>query len=192
MRASGTFKLATAFKIFDVIHAITTTHEAITAITREVVEDFRADGVVYLELRTTPKVSEDIVAWGESVPTLFSPTPPSSPEPPRAWHDQEILRPGGDPGPPPEQRTGGPAGRVLSILPRHRRWRRAGGEGLRRGGYWTWLASAAAIHPCQTAAQHRSEGGARGSVADGQGIISFVLCSINVILHALLCLCCTR
>ena len=53
---SGSFNLATAFKLFDVIHTITTTHEAITAITQRVVEDFREDGVVYLELRTTPKV----------------------------------------------------------------------------------------------------------------------------------------
>jgi adenosine deaminase len=55
MRA-GDRTLAECFKLFDVIHRITTDHDVITRITREVVEDFAADNVRYLELRTTPKV----------------------------------------------------------------------------------------------------------------------------------------
>ncbi|KAL4854539.1 Adenosine deaminase-like protein [Chlorella vulgaris] len=43
------------FKLFDVIHQITTTCAAITRIAREVLEDMVADNVVYAELRTTPK-----------------------------------------------------------------------------------------------------------------------------------------
>ncbi|XP_052183598.1 N6-mAMP deaminase isoform X2 [Diospyros lotus] len=43
------------FKLFDLIHIVTTDHTIVTRITREVVEDFAADNVVYLELRTTPK-----------------------------------------------------------------------------------------------------------------------------------------
>ncbi len=42
--------------LFGIIHRITTTHEAITQITREVVQDFSEDGCTYVELRTTPKV----------------------------------------------------------------------------------------------------------------------------------------
>lgn len=72
------------FKLFDLIHIITTDHKTVARITKEVraqrylgvfvlshtfyplmyyssscgqvIEDFAADNVVYLELRTTPKV----------------------------------------------------------------------------------------------------------------------------------------
>ncbi|KAG6383003.1 hypothetical protein SASPL_157261 [Salvia splendens] len=43
------------FKMFDLIHIITTDHKTVARITKEVIEDFAADNVVYLELRTTPK-----------------------------------------------------------------------------------------------------------------------------------------
>ncbi len=43
--------------MFSVIHQVTTDHAILTRITREVIEDFAADNVQYLELRTTPKVS---------------------------------------------------------------------------------------------------------------------------------------
>ncbi|XP_024528011.1 adenosine deaminase-like protein [Selaginella moellendorffii] len=47
--------LQECFKLFDVIHVLTTDHSFITRITKEVIEDFAAENVVYLELRTTPK-----------------------------------------------------------------------------------------------------------------------------------------
>lgn len=47
--------LPECFALFDLIHSITTTHAAIQRIVTEVIEDFEADGCVYLELRTTPK-----------------------------------------------------------------------------------------------------------------------------------------
>lgn len=47
--------LAECFQLFDVLHRLTTTHETITRITREVIVDFANDNVTYLELRTTPK-----------------------------------------------------------------------------------------------------------------------------------------
>ncbi|XP_073308051.1 N6-mAMP deaminase [Primulina huaijiensis] len=47
--------LSEVFKMFDLIHILTTDHKTVTRITKEVIEDFAADNVVYLELRTTPK-----------------------------------------------------------------------------------------------------------------------------------------
>ncbi|KAL0353240.1 UNVERIFIED_CONTAM: N6-mAMP deaminase [Sesamum angustifolium] len=47
--------LSEVFKLFDVIHILTTDHKTVTRISKEVIEDFAADNVVYLELRTTPK-----------------------------------------------------------------------------------------------------------------------------------------
>ncbi|KAL8151195.1 hypothetical protein V2J09_021003 [Rumex salicifolius] len=48
------------FRLFDLIHIITTDHKTVTRITKEVLEDFAADNVVYLELRTTPKRNDKI------------------------------------------------------------------------------------------------------------------------------------
>ena len=56
----GERSLADCFALFDVIHALTTRHEVVTRVTREAVEDFADDGVLYLELRTTPKARPPI------------------------------------------------------------------------------------------------------------------------------------
>lgn len=53
--SKGDKTLAECFNLFALIHQLTTDHGTITRIAREVVEDFAADNVVYLELRTTPK-----------------------------------------------------------------------------------------------------------------------------------------
>ncbi|VFQ88954.1 unnamed protein product [Cuscuta campestris] len=47
--------ISESLKLFELIHLLTTNHKTITRITKEVVEDFAAENVVYLELRTTPK-----------------------------------------------------------------------------------------------------------------------------------------
>lgn len=47
--------LAGCMKVFEAVKQFTNSHEVVTRITREVVEDFEEDGVVYLELRSTPK-----------------------------------------------------------------------------------------------------------------------------------------
>lgn len=52
--------LAECFKLFDMIHLLTTDHKIITRISKEVIEDFAAENVVYLELRTTPKCNTSI------------------------------------------------------------------------------------------------------------------------------------
>ncbi|KAL3696727.1 hypothetical protein R1sor_010803 [Riccia sorocarpa] len=50
--------LTECFRLFPFIHALTTDHAIVTRITKEAIEDFILDNVVYLELRTTPKTSE--------------------------------------------------------------------------------------------------------------------------------------
>ncbi|CAD5184195.1 unnamed protein product [Musa acuminata subsp. malaccensis] len=50
--------LPECFKLFDLYHLLTTDHQTVTRITKEVIEDFAAENVVYLELRTTPKKNE--------------------------------------------------------------------------------------------------------------------------------------
>lgn len=52
--------LSEVFKLFDLIHVVTTDHSSITRITKEVVEDFAFENVVYLELRTTPKKNDSL------------------------------------------------------------------------------------------------------------------------------------
>ena len=55
---SPTRSLRDCFRIFDLIHHAVRTEKAVERITAEVVADFKADGVDYLELRTTPRVLE--------------------------------------------------------------------------------------------------------------------------------------
>lgn len=57
MACPGDRTLAECFRLFDIIHRCTTSHAVIARLAREVAEDFAADNVIYLELRTTPKVS---------------------------------------------------------------------------------------------------------------------------------------
>ncbi|XP_066395451.1 N6-mAMP deaminase-like [Miscanthus floridulus] len=50
--------LPECFKLFDLFHILTTDHATVTRVAKEVVEDFAAENVVYLEIRTTPKNNE--------------------------------------------------------------------------------------------------------------------------------------
>lgn len=50
--------LPECFKLFDLFHILTTDHDTVIRITKEVVADFAAENVVYLEIRTTPKNNE--------------------------------------------------------------------------------------------------------------------------------------
>ena len=51
----GNRSLQACFGLFGAIHELCTGHDAITRVAAEAVVDFALDGVVYLELRTTPK-----------------------------------------------------------------------------------------------------------------------------------------
>lgn len=53
---AGHRSLPECFQLFDMIHKVVTSHDIVTQITEEVIEDFANENVVYLELRTTPKV----------------------------------------------------------------------------------------------------------------------------------------
>ncbi|KAL5978473.1 hypothetical protein ACLOJK_029590 [Asimina triloba] len=59
--------LPECFKLFDLIRILTTDHKTVTRITKEVVEDFAAENVVYLELRTTPKSSTNLHLKNEAI-----------------------------------------------------------------------------------------------------------------------------
>jgi adenosine deaminase len=54
--------LSDCFKLFGFIHAAVTTTDVVTRITRECIEDFCAENVKYVELRTTPKRSGNFTA----------------------------------------------------------------------------------------------------------------------------------
>ncbi|KAG0724135.1 Adenosine deaminase-like protein A [Chionoecetes opilio] len=47
--------LEECFQVFGILHSLTDTLEAVQTITRDVIREFAADNVRYLELRTTPK-----------------------------------------------------------------------------------------------------------------------------------------
>ena len=60
--------LSECFALFDSIHEAVTSPAAVERITREVVADFAADGVRYLELRTTPR--RDVMTAGAYVDAI--------------------------------------------------------------------------------------------------------------------------
>lgn len=57
---AGVFSFFTLFSSY--IYHLLTDKKSIQYATRSVLEDFLADGVVYLELRTTPRATSDISA----------------------------------------------------------------------------------------------------------------------------------
>ena len=62
------------FKIFDVIHTVVTTRAALERITREFIEDCVRDGVIYVEIRTTPRcyASEEILSEKEGIDVILN------------------------------------------------------------------------------------------------------------------------
>ena len=52
---AGNKTLGECFALFDLIHKVTTTHAIVGRLTQQVLAAFAADGVAYVELRTTPK-----------------------------------------------------------------------------------------------------------------------------------------
>ena len=47
--------ICSCFHLFDVIHDLIETKASLIRITRELIEDFVNDGVIYAEIRTTPR-----------------------------------------------------------------------------------------------------------------------------------------
>lgn len=56
---SAALSLSDCFNVFALIHAAVTSAHAVRRVVREAIEDYRSDGVTYLELRTTPRVLHD-------------------------------------------------------------------------------------------------------------------------------------
>jgi adenosine deaminase len=86
--------LSECFEIFELIHALVDTAPVLKRVTREVLEDFAADGVCYVELRTTPRALKDGTATHDDLsfrrgsccracPNLVPPTPFPHPHPQR-------------------------------------------------------------------------------------------------------------
>ncbi|GFY48444.1 adenosine deaminase-like protein [Trichonephila inaurata madagascariensis] len=63
--------LSECFKVFDLIHKITDSLEAIYVAACDVIEDFYKDGVHYLELRTTPKISSPFFSQEMYIETVI-------------------------------------------------------------------------------------------------------------------------
>jgi adenosine deaminase len=60
-----------AFRVFKKVYSVITTEAVLRRIVRETLEDARADNVVYLELRTTPRVLLDISTRREYVEVVI-------------------------------------------------------------------------------------------------------------------------
>lgn len=75
--------LEDCFKIFDIAHAVTVTPDAVKKATKDVIIEFAADNVVYLELRSTPRAVPGVMTKTQyiqaiidtilEIPTFISP-----------------------------------------------------------------------------------------------------------------------
>ncbi|GLH05305.1 Adenosine deaminase-like protein [Gryllus bimaculatus] len=63
--------LEECFKIFGLAHSLTSSPEALRVATRDVVREFAEDGVVHLELRTTPRAVETIMSHEQYVEAVL-------------------------------------------------------------------------------------------------------------------------
>ncbi|KAG2440340.1 hypothetical protein HXX76_004445 [Chlamydomonas incerta] len=115
LTAGGERSLRDCFRLFDLIHAVTTTPAAIARIAAEVVRDFAADQVVYLELRTTPKARPEYGMTKESyteavLDGIDAALRQLRAAPPRAASQQQLLPAGAHAaGPAPPAAAGRPA-----------------------------------------------------------------------------------
>lgn len=60
------------FKIFDLIHKVLVDLSPIRRVTREMLEDFSLQNVIYLEIRTTPKQRPGVYSYEEYLETVLS------------------------------------------------------------------------------------------------------------------------
>ncbi|XP_071447267.1 N6-Methyl-AMP deaminase [Hetaerina americana] len=63
--------LEECFKMFSLIHSMTVSASIIRKVTKDVIEDFAGDGVVYLELRSTPRQVEGSMTKNEYMDAII-------------------------------------------------------------------------------------------------------------------------
>lgn len=65
------FLLSRCFEVFRILHCLTDNLSAIKTITRDVIQEFVADNVHYLELRTTPKSIDGVMTKNQYIDTVL-------------------------------------------------------------------------------------------------------------------------
>ncbi|KAG8039258.1 hypothetical protein G9C98_003565 [Cotesia typhae] len=70
-RIDSSVSLKECFKIFDIVHSVTNTTEALFITTCDVINEFNDDNVIYLELRSTPRYVEGKMTKNEYIDTII-------------------------------------------------------------------------------------------------------------------------
>lgn len=59
------------FKVFDIVHSLTVTPEAIFHATYNTIKEFQDDNVIYLELRSTPRAIPEKMSKQEYIEAII-------------------------------------------------------------------------------------------------------------------------
>ncbi|XP_014298641.1 adenosine deaminase-like protein [Microplitis demolitor] len=70
-RIDTSMSLKECFKIFDIVHTLTDTTDALFITTCDVISEFHNDNVIYLEIRSTPKYVEGKMNKNEYIETII-------------------------------------------------------------------------------------------------------------------------
>ncbi|XP_053999473.1 adenosine deaminase-like protein isoform X2 [Hylaeus anthracinus] len=71
MNVENFSSLGECFKVFDVAHSLTVTPEAVFHSAYDVIEEFNADNVIYLELRSTPRAIDGQMSKQEYIEAII-------------------------------------------------------------------------------------------------------------------------
>lgn len=66
-----TCKIRRCFKVFDIAHSLAVTPEAVFHSTYDTIKEFKDDNVIYLELRSTPRVIQGKMTKEECVEAII-------------------------------------------------------------------------------------------------------------------------